>query len=637
MEVAGLEDSFPCIVIRGICDYSDSYKTKRWQRYAAASAAAFAKDLLRFVNVQHLEELTPVKQPTSESQTDNSDDGMLGTAFHGTLRKWIQARDVPLSLHNVPIAGYFVPRTSEMDRLNTFFFPKSSNRSRQRIFVVHGMIFKILQVNSFNGWAPHTTLYLLILDNVDRDWRSKDPKAFNYRDVLPDADHGNVIVTSRLADLQIPYASIELQPIDSAQSEELLQSRAGRPLEGCQPLSSRLSGLPLALAQAGSYLGRTSILVEKYLDMYEDTWAALMQSQQKYSKGPDSYSMHPVVHDWNRQFLESESERRLLFAMACLLVARLCRHTESKGDLELEKRLIPHAMHLSRYVDVPCGLDTAKDWDTIASLLKKWEAMSESEVLYKRVLALYQGELGSKHPKSLDSVLSLGSVYEHQAKFDAAQELYRTILPDVASLDDPKAPGYLTVAGMMKGFAMICMKGSDWQTAEGLLRLCYGRESNVLNPRSAPVRWTMRTLGAVYYAQEKWIEAEEIWRCELESRPVNSVEASDTLGCLGTVYEKLQDFGRAEKTHRDFYEATVNTKGILHEASTNAICRVMHFYCSWSKFLDCRSFGTAALSRMDAEHAKGGDDVLLDAATFRTAKAKIRYAVALSARKMGCY
>ncbi|KAK6542335.1 hypothetical protein TWF694_006294 [Orbilia ellipsospora] len=46
MEAAGLMDNFPCLVIRGICDYSDSHKNKRWQRYAAATAAAYAKELL---------------------------------------------------------------------------------------------------------------------------------------------------------------------------------------------------------------------------------------------------------------------------------------------------------------------------------------------------------------------------------------------------------------------------------------------------------------------------------------------------------------------------------------------------------------------------------------------------------------
>ncbi|KFA79048.1 hypothetical protein S40288_08774 [Stachybotrys chartarum IBT 40288] len=46
MEAAGLMEILPCLPIRGICDYSDSHKNKDWQRYAAATAAAYAAELL---------------------------------------------------------------------------------------------------------------------------------------------------------------------------------------------------------------------------------------------------------------------------------------------------------------------------------------------------------------------------------------------------------------------------------------------------------------------------------------------------------------------------------------------------------------------------------------------------------------
>ncbi|KAF9893683.1 hypothetical protein FE257_009851 [Aspergillus nanangensis] len=46
MEAAGLMNDFPCLVIRGISDYADSHKNKRWQGYAAATAAACAKEVL---------------------------------------------------------------------------------------------------------------------------------------------------------------------------------------------------------------------------------------------------------------------------------------------------------------------------------------------------------------------------------------------------------------------------------------------------------------------------------------------------------------------------------------------------------------------------------------------------------------
>jgi len=55
MEAAGLMNDFPCLVIRGICDYSDSHKNKEWQGYAAMVAAAYAKDLLCRISPNRVE------------------------------------------------------------------------------------------------------------------------------------------------------------------------------------------------------------------------------------------------------------------------------------------------------------------------------------------------------------------------------------------------------------------------------------------------------------------------------------------------------------------------------------------------------------------------------------------------------
>ncbi|GAB1201981.1 hypothetical protein APSETT445_000579 [Aspergillus pseudonomiae] len=59
MEAAGLMDDFQCLVIRGICDYSDSHKNKQWQQYAAATAAAYAKELLSVVHTSQVVDTPP--------------------------------------------------------------------------------------------------------------------------------------------------------------------------------------------------------------------------------------------------------------------------------------------------------------------------------------------------------------------------------------------------------------------------------------------------------------------------------------------------------------------------------------------------------------------------------------------------
>ncbi|KAJ6007878.1 Pfs NACHT and Ankyrin domain protein [Penicillium herquei] len=70
MEAAGVMDSFPCLVIRGICDYSDSHKNKQWQEYAAATAAAYAKELLFVTPASGVRKTSKVLSADTDRQTN---------------------------------------------------------------------------------------------------------------------------------------------------------------------------------------------------------------------------------------------------------------------------------------------------------------------------------------------------------------------------------------------------------------------------------------------------------------------------------------------------------------------------------------------------------------------------------------
>ncbi|RWQ92444.1 hypothetical protein C8Q69DRAFT_479186 [Paecilomyces variotii] len=76
MEGVGVWDKFNCLVIKGVCDYADSHKSKVWQDYAAASAAAVAKEVLKqYVMPQKLPQKTipndSVRELFSPSRQDS--------------------------------------------------------------------------------------------------------------------------------------------------------------------------------------------------------------------------------------------------------------------------------------------------------------------------------------------------------------------------------------------------------------------------------------------------------------------------------------------------------------------------------------------------------------------------------------
>ena len=73
---------------------------------------------------------------------------------------------------------------------------------------------------------PDNTAWLLIFDNVDREYAAQggDPDAYDVRRYLPGADHGSVLVTTRLARLEQLGESQQLGKVSTAQGQVILKS-----------------------------------------------------------------------------------------------------------------------------------------------------------------------------------------------------------------------------------------------------------------------------------------------------------------------------------------------------------------------------------------------------------------------------
>ncbi|KAJ5729634.1 uncharacterized protein N7483_004142 [Penicillium malachiteum] len=94
MEAAGLMLDFPCVVIRGVCDYADSHKNKQWQGYAALAAAAYTKELLCYI---------PVGRVSQESLVVDICNG-LKAEIKGTNRRLDQAYSQQEKYHREKVA-----------------------------------------------------------------------------------------------------------------------------------------------------------------------------------------------------------------------------------------------------------------------------------------------------------------------------------------------------------------------------------------------------------------------------------------------------------------------------------------------------------------------------------------------------
>ncbi|KAL8371295.1 hypothetical protein RB595_001230 [Gaeumannomyces hyphopodioides] len=125
-EAAGLMNTnFKCLVIRGICDYSDTHRNKAWQGYASLAAAAYAADLLRQI-------------PPSQIQAEGKMD------VNSILQSIEDTRQTTLAI-NTPL---------ESDKIQRWLSPAdpstNANQAREKRQVGTGTWF--LKSSAFQEW-----------------------------------------------------------------------------------------------------------------------------------------------------------------------------------------------------------------------------------------------------------------------------------------------------------------------------------------------------------------------------------------------------------------------------------------------------------------------------------------------------
>ncbi|SPJ83699.1 related to ankyrin repeat [Fusarium torulosum] len=156
MEAAGLMNHFPCIVIRGICDYSDSHKNKEWQGFAAMVAAAYAKDLLCQILPSKVEAEMPIRDALASMKTTGEVTrdvviSMKSDHHISKIERWLSAPDCST---NVNLARKQRHKGTGTWLLDSPAFQEWESGSRQHLWLY--------------GWAGcgKTVLITTILDHL---------------------------------------------------------------------------------------------------------------------------------------------------------------------------------------------------------------------------------------------------------------------------------------------------------------------------------------------------------------------------------------------------------------------------------------------------------------------------------------
>ncbi|GAB1319048.1 hypothetical protein MFIFM68171_09258 [Madurella fahalii] len=336
MEGAGVWDSFPCVVIKGACDYADSHKTKRFQRYAAATAAACMKAFLDHWVPTLPEYLDVLEQPTGPwflvPYTENKNFIGRETILEKLRQKASESRSqsrIALfglgGIGKTQIALAYTYRFQETSPDVSVFWVHASNAERFRQAFVS--IAQKCKIPGYNDPKADTLLlvktwlekrdygrWLMVIDNAD------DMELFingNLEQYIPECAHGSILVTTRnkQAGLSLTKGDppVEVGKMDSAESDELLRVRLGKhdlPAGELAKLSYRLEHIPLALVQAAAFIGANTITVSEYIRLLEKSDQNLVDllSEEFETVGRDPESRRAVAETWILSFEQIQQQ-----------------------------------------------------------------------------------------------------------------------------------------------------------------------------------------------------------------------------------------------------------------------------------------------------------------------------------------
>ncbi|THY28239.1 hypothetical protein D6D00_04385 [Aureobasidium pullulans] len=98
MEAAGALNDFPCLVVRGISDYSDSHKNDKWHGYAAAVAAAYARELFFHMPVDEVKQCR-ISEADVKEMMQNTRKSARAADYNEDLRirKWLRPANASIN------------------------------------------------------------------------------------------------------------------------------------------------------------------------------------------------------------------------------------------------------------------------------------------------------------------------------------------------------------------------------------------------------------------------------------------------------------------------------------------------------------------------------------------------------------
>jgi len=231
----------------------------------------------------------------------------------------------------------------------------------------------------------------------------------------------------------------------------------------------------------------------------------------------ESYSIHPVVHDWCTETI-SCGKGDLMVAALIVVSTAAPDHSEAEYWLS-QPRLLPHADRCVRHIDDSDVLDQLRSVDAsyalnnLGLLYADQGKHAEAEKMYRRALDGKEKAWGPDHTSTLDTVNNLGLLYANQGKHAEAEEMYRRALD---GFEKAWGPDHTSTLDTVNNLGNLYADQGKHAEAEKMYRRALDGYEKAWGPDHTSTLVTVNNLGALYADQGKHAEAEKMYRRALD-------------------------------------------------------------------------------------------------------------------------
>lgn len=594
MEAAGLMDIFGCATIRGICDYADSHKNDGWHKYASASAAAVAKEVLRII---------PVSRATTTLSTAVADiprshwlvpfprnerfvgrDSLLNQLATKLSSSHLGQRVAITGLGGVgktQIVLEYAYRTKETSPgCSVFWVPASSNASFEKGYSDIAECLKITGITKENANVKQlvkaalsqesTGPWILIIDNADDVdvlfKKGDDLESLPLIDYLPASCKGSIIFTTRTRKAAVKQAGSDIIQVDEMSQDDAMEFlrksllRTDRLTENgpAIKLFELLAYLPLALSQAVSFINMNDIPISEYIGLYEGSEEDIIEILSEDFEDQRRYRevKNPVAATWLISFRQICQQDELagdyLSFMACLV-----RQNIPQSILPIppsKKKAIDAIGTLTAYSFITKhDLDNLFDVHRLVHIATRNWLRNESKLTVWTDKALVR----------LADIFPSGD-HENRATWSA----YLPHACNVLAQDHVEVMSGTKWIELLDNVGWCLNNTGQYREAEKIHRQALDLCSEVLGPEHPHTLRSMCYVAAALSKQGNYQEAEKMHRQELDlCSKVLGPEHLDTIASMGHVAGTLGDQGNyqeSEQMHRRVLDLSLKLLGPEH-------------------------------------------------------------------------